>query len=160
MSVSLSQKLGKSVRLVDRFSCAFALTDEMFAVISGKEQQVGMRYIYGLVLFPYVGWGLGTFIGALIGSVLPPLFVTALSISMYAMFIAILVPASVSDHHTLIAVLLAIGVSCAFAYIPALGAVSSGFVVIISAVSVSLLMTLVAPLKDDQAQIREVQGNE
>ena len=56
MSVSLSQKLGESVRLRDRFLMAFANTDEIFAVSYSKEGTVGRRYFYGLMLTPILGW--------------------------------------------------------------------------------------------------------
>ena len=69
MSVSLSQKLGRSVRLLDRFLIAFVNTDEVFAVAASKPGAVGRRYLYGLILTPYFGWALGTLIGAVAGSV-------------------------------------------------------------------------------------------
>lgn len=159
MAVSLSQRLGKSVRIRDRFLCALSITDEMFAVLIGKEQQIGRSYVRGMIVFPILGWCLGTFIGALVGSILPPLLVTALSVAMYAMFVAIIVPAAVSDRRILVAILLAVGVSCAFAYIPALTVVPAGFVIIISTAAVSVLMALVAPI-DDGIENMEVQGNE
>ena len=52
MSVSLSQKLGSTVRLIDRFLIAFVNTDEVFAVASGKNGNLGRRYLYGLTLTP------------------------------------------------------------------------------------------------------------
>ena len=61
MSVSLSQKLHKSVRLFDRFWIAFGNTDEIFAVASGQSASVGSRYMFGLIALPYIGWALGTF---------------------------------------------------------------------------------------------------
>ena len=64
MSVSLSQKLDPDVRLVDRFAISFVNTDEVFAVASGKEGKVGRAYLYGLILPPYVGWAVGTLVGA------------------------------------------------------------------------------------------------
>ena len=60
MSVSLSQKLGKSVRFADRFLIAFVNTDEVFAVASAKPGSVGRRYFFGLILTPWLGWATGT----------------------------------------------------------------------------------------------------
>lgn len=64
MSVSLSQKLGKSVRLIDRFLISFVNTDEVFAVAISKGAPLGRKYLYGLTLTPYLGWSLGTLLGA------------------------------------------------------------------------------------------------
>ena len=49
MSVSLSQKAGKSIRLIDRFIISFVNTDEVFAVSSANEVSVGRKYLYGLL---------------------------------------------------------------------------------------------------------------
>ena len=56
MSVSMSQKMGKSISLADRFAIAFVNTDEVFAVASGKDASLGKKYMYGLILTPFVGW--------------------------------------------------------------------------------------------------------
>ena len=45
MSVSLSQRMGRSIRTRDRFVIAFANTDEVFAVASGCGAPVGRKYM-------------------------------------------------------------------------------------------------------------------
>jgi predicted branched-subunit amino acid permease len=150
MSVSYSQRMSRSVGIRDRLLAAFANTDEIFAMVMAKGQILGGRYIRGLVIPPYIGWAVGTLTGAVAGSILPPMLVTALSMSMYAMFIAIIVPAAVKSLATLAAILLAIGASCAFAFIPAFRAVPSGFVIIICAVVASVIFALVAPVKNEE----------
>lgn len=92
MSVSLSQKLGPSVRKKDRFFIAVFNTDEIFAVASGQTGSVGRRYLYGLGTMPYLGWSLGTLVGAAAGNILPAAVVSALGIAIYGMFLAIIVP--------------------------------------------------------------------
>ena len=92
MSVSLSQKLHKSVRFFDRFWIAFGNTDEIFAVASGQSAQVGSRYMFGLIALPYIGWALGTFLGAAANSLLPEVLRSALGIAIYGMFLAIFIP--------------------------------------------------------------------
>ena len=79
MSVSLSQKLGKSVRMLDRFIIAFANTDEVFAVASSQEDTVGRNYLYGLILTPPIGWTLGTLLGAAAGAVLADVWLDNIS---------------------------------------------------------------------------------
>ena len=82
MSVSLSQKLGKSVRLIDRFLISFVNTDEVFAVAISKGAPLGRKYLYGLTLTPYLGWSLGTLLGAVAGNILPAMLVSALGIAI------------------------------------------------------------------------------
>lgn len=148
MSVSLSQKLGKSVSLLDRLIIAFCNTDEIFAVASGNKQSVGKRYMYGLVLTPYLGWSAGTLFGAVAGNILPQVVVSALGVAIYGMFIAIIVPPAKKSRPTALCILLAVAMSCAFKYIPALSGVPSGFVIIICAVTASVVFALAAPVQE------------
>lgn len=146
MSVSLSQKLGKSVRMIDRFIIAFVNTDEVFAVASGKENNVERNYLYGLIIPPFVGWSLGTFIGAVAGNVLPEIVISSLGIAIYGMFVAIVVPVAKKNKSTALCVLFAIILSCSFKYIPLLSAVPGGFVIIICAVVASSVFAVISPL--------------
>lgn len=86
MSVSLSQKVSDNVRPIDRFIISFMNTDEVFGVASGCRGSVGRNYLYGLILTPYIGWSLGTLIGAAAGDILPSSVTSALGIAIYAMF--------------------------------------------------------------------------
>ncbi len=146
MSISLSQKLDGTVRLLDRFIISFVNTDEVFAVASAQREQVGRHYLYGLILTPYLGWSGGTLLGAIAGDILPAIVTSALGIAIYGMFIAIVVPAARASRATLGCVLLAAAFSCAFQYIPLLGNVPSGFVVIICALLAAGIMALAAPI--------------
>lgn len=150
MSVSLSQKLGKSVRLIDRFWIAFCNTDEIFAVSASQSGTVGKRYMAGLALTPYLGWSIGTLVGALAGDILPAMVVSALGVAIYGMFIAIVVPPCTKSRATLLCVLFAIAMSCMFKYLPYLNKVSDGFVIIICAVVASAIFAVLAPIKDDK----------
>ena len=150
MSVSLSQKLGKSVRLIDRFFISFVNTDEVFAVASGKDGTVGKRYLYGLILSPYVGWSLGTLLGAVAGNILPQIVISSLGIAIYGMFIAIVVPKMKKEKSTALCVLVAIALSCCFRYIKFLNVVPSGFVIIICALLASALFAVVAPVTQEE----------
>ncbi len=152
MSVSLSQKFGRSVRFIDRFAFGFMNTDEIFAVACSKETAVGRKYMYSLVLLPFLGWTLGTLLGAIAGEILPAIIVGALSASMYAMFIAIIVPAAKQRLGTLLAVISAIILSSALEFIPVLAFIPSGFRVIICAVSVSLLFAFVSPIEEERVE--------
>ncbi len=148
MSVSLSQKLGKSVRLIDRFLIAFGNTDEVFAVASGQKGDVGRRYLFGLILTPYIGWSLGTFLGAAAGNVLPQMVISSLGVAIYGMFIAIVVPKVKQNKPTARCVALAIGLSCLFYYVESLNKIPSGFVVIICSVLSGAIFAYLAPIPD------------
>ena len=153
MSVSLSQRLGPSVRLADRFAMAFANTDEIFAVSYSKEMPVGRRYFYGLMLTPMIGWTGGTLLGALAGNILPEIAVAALGIAIYAMLIAIFVPTARDDSRVALCVILSVALSCIFYFVPRLREIPSGFVIIICSVSVSLLFAILCPVPDEPEEM-------
>lgn len=147
MSVSLSQRLGKSVSMADRFIISFVNTDEVFAVASGQETHVGRKYLYGLIISPFFGWSIGTLLGAVAGNILPPAVVSALGIAIYGMFVAIVIPQAKKSRATALCVLMAVGLSCAFKYVPFLNKVPGGFVIIICAAFASVVFALIAPVR-------------
>lgn len=148
MSISLSQRLGESVRLRDRFLIAFFNTDEIFAVACGKDSMLGKKYLFAIALFPYLGWSLGTLFGALLGGVLPSLLTGALSVAIYAMFIAIITPAAKAGLSTALCILTAIAASCAFDIFPLLKTVPRGMVIVCVTVVISTIFALVAPISE------------
>ena len=151
MSVSLSQKLDKSVCGFERFLIAFGNTDEIFAVAMSKSKEVTSHYMYGLILSPYLGWSLGTILGAVAGDILPAIIVSALGVAIYGMFVAIVVPVIKTEKKTALCVLLAVALSCAFRYIPVLKVIPSGFVIIICAVIASAVFAVIAPITQKEA---------
>ena len=116
---------------------------------------LGRRYFFGIGIAPFLGWTLGTLLGAIAGNILPDMLVNALEIAIYAMFIAIILPAVKKDKNTLFAVLAAASMSVAFTFIPLLSAIPTGFVIVICAVSVSALFALIAPIDDEEVAENE-----
>lgn len=149
MSVSLSQKLHDSVSLPHRLAVAFFNTDEIFAVASSRTEPLTRSYLYGLGVCPYLGWSLGTLAGALAGDILPARLTSALGITIYGMFVAIVIPAMRERRATAWCVLLAVTLSCSFRYLPLLSEVSSGFAIILCAVTASALLAYLAPLEQE-----------
>lgn len=150
MSVSLSQKSDKTVRIRDRFLISFANTDEVFAVASSKEGRVGRSYLFGLIIMPIFGWTLGTLLGAVSGNVLPAVINSALGIAIYAMLIAVVVPKAREDRSCALLVLLSVVLSCIFYFAPILRDIPSGFTIIICSVAASALFALIRPVPDEE----------
>ena len=126
------------------------MTDEVFAVASSQKGEISKQYMYGLILTPYLGWSVGTILGAVAGNLLPQIVISSLGIAIYAMFIAIVVPPARENRHTLICVIIAVALSCAFHFIPLLSKVPSGFVIIICAVVASALAALFFPVNTSE----------
>ncbi len=153
MSVSLSQKFGKEYRLLDKLIIAFVNTDEVFAVASSQKGKVRRAYMFGLIITPYLGWSLGTLLGAAAGNFLPPMVLSALGIAIYGMFVAIVIPEVKKNRNTAFCVLLAMLLSCLFSFVEFLKPVPQGFVIIICAVIASAVMARCAPIEMEEIEV-------
>lgn len=151
MSLSLSQKLDKSMTTLHRMGFAFCNTDEIFAVASSQPGRVGKWYLYGLMSMPYFGWALGTLLGAVAGSLLPQFLISALGIAIYGMFLAIIIPPSRKNKAVCAVVVMASLMSIAFKYLPLLNTISPGYVIIICAVAASAIGAALFPIKEGEA---------
>ena len=149
MSISLSQKMDKSFTILNRFAVSFGVTDEIFAVASSQKGEIGKRFMYGLMLLPYLGWATGTLIGASAGQILPDNLKYALGIMIYAMLIAIIIPAAKNDKYITIVSILAAAISCLIWYIPALSFISGGFSIIAAGVIAALIGAVFFPRADE-----------
>ncbi len=149
MSLSLSQKLTREFNIPHRLAASFGVTDEIFAVASSKSHTLSPKYMYGLITLPYIGWSLGTFLGAAAGNILPEIVTNALGIALYGMFIAIVVPPAKENPKLLAVILPAISLSCIIYYIPALDFISDGFAIIICTLAASLTGALFFPIETE-----------
>ncbi|MBQ8433050.1 MAG: AzlC family ABC transporter permease [Clostridia bacterium] len=151
MGISLTQRLDSRCTTPHRLLMSFGMTDEIFALASSKPYPVGPSYFYGLMTCPYIGWSLGTVLGACAGQILPQEMQLALGIMIYAMFIAIVLPPSTRDKGVLFTVLIAVALSCCLRYIKFLQFISDGFAIILCAVVAATVMALLCPVKETEA---------
>ncbi|MBQ8915478.1 MAG: AzlC family ABC transporter permease [Clostridia bacterium] len=154
MGLTLTQRLDDTFSTLHRMAVAFFITDEIYAVASSKSDGVNTRYMYGLGLLPYIGWSMGTLLGALAGSLLPESISSALGIAIYGMFVAIIVPPAKRDRGILLAVVIAAAVSCCIRYIPLFSFITQGFAVIICAILAAALAALILPVKEERENDR------
>ena len=147
MSLSLSQRIRPEMKLLPRLAIAFGITDEVFAVTLKQEAPIGGRYMAGLILTSFAGWVGGTAAGVLAGSIIPASVQSAMGIALYAMFIAIILPPSKDSAPIRMTVIIAVAISCFIYWVfPAL---SSGWSMIISGVTASVIMAIVRPIKQE-----------
>ncbi|MEF9972806.1 MAG: AzlC family ABC transporter permease [Clostridia bacterium] len=151
MSISLSQKLDDSVGTIHRMAIAFVNTDEVFAVASAQAGLLGKNYLYGLITAPYLGWALGTLLGAAAGSLLPGSVSNALGIMIYAMFVAIVIPPTKHDKAIRFVVLAAGVLSVALYYLPGLRTLSGGAMIIVCSVAAAALGAWRYPVREEDA---------
>ncbi|WXR62037.1 AzlC family ABC transporter permease [Peptostreptococcaceae bacterium AGR-M142] len=135
MSASLSNRLDKSLKKISPI-IAFGVTDESFSIMSFKEGELSKEYIITLEYLAYFAWVAGTFLGFLLGGILPVSLTNAMGISLYAMFIAILVPEVKKSNVPLVLALLS-GLSNFL--LKSIVGLQSGWSIVLSIILVSML---------------------
>ncbi len=149
MSISLSQKVNERFKGVWRWIFGFMMTDEIFAV-AVSEASVSRSFMAGLASLPYIGWSLGTLLGAILGNVLPASVMSALGLAIYGMFVAIVVPEMKKVRPVIIIVVIAAAISTCFKYVPVIKEVSPGLAISISAIAAAIAGAVLFPVKDEE----------
>jgi predicted branched-subunit amino acid permease len=150
MSLALSQRMGNKIGFLPRLLIAFINTDEIFALAMAEPQPLTTPFLLGLGLTPVIGWTGGTLMGALAGSVLPLSVRTALGVMLYGMFIAIVIPPARKEKSVLYTMLAALVLSCLFAWLPVLQAVSPGISIVLCTVGAAALCAWLFPVSDEE----------
>ena len=155
MSCALSQRFDPKMNLFNRIFISFAITDELFGINIARPGYVNPRYCYGAIAASIPLWSLGTALGIVAGTYLPVRIVSALSVSLYGMFIAIIVPPCKKNKVVLVCVLLSFALSFALGHIPKIKELSSGTRVIIITVLISAIAAIIKPIKQEDEKVEE-----
>lgn len=148
MSLSLTQKVDKNMRTVERAAIAYGVTDEIFALASSTYERIGINYMGGLMGFPILCWTIGTYIGGAASTLLPDAIRSALGIAIYAMFLAIIIPPAKKLSGVRKVLMIAIIMSCIFALCQSVLPVSSGFVIILCTIVASAFGAYFFPIEE------------
>lgn len=146
MSLSLSQKINERMSVGERAAVSFGVTDEIFAVSMQRKESLTSAYFAGVILVPYFGWAFGTFLGAYASNMMSSAVSSALGIAIYSMFLAIIIPPCKSMRSIRYVLLLAIGLSLIFRYLPILNQITSGWVIIIVTIAASASAAIRYPI--------------
>lgn len=149
MSLSLSQKIGEHMGSRERAAVSFGVTDEIFAVSMQRKEKLTTAYFAGVILVPYFGWALGTFLGAYASNMMSPALSSALGIAIYGMFLAIIIPPCKSMKSIRYVLIIAVSLSLAFRFLPILNQITSGWVIIIVTILASALAALRYPVRQE-----------
>ncbi len=140
MSCALSQKLKPDTPLRHRMAIAYDVTDEIFGICVAQPGYLNPWYAYGAIVVAIPGWALGTFLGVIMGNVLPIRVVSALSVGLYGMFLAIIIPPARKNR--VIAGVVAIGFAVSYLInrLPLFDSLSTG----IKTISLTVILALFA----------------
>ena len=106
MSFALSQKINPASKMIHRFLLGFYLTDEYFALAISQDPYCDPYYSCGAFLFAVPCWASGTALGIIMGNILPDRVVSALSVALFGMFLAIIIPPAKKDKAIAILIVL------------------------------------------------------
>ena len=148
MSFSLSQKLSPKTGVLHRLLIGWYVTDEVFGVSISAPGYLNPFYTYGAISLACPGWAIGTCLGVIVGNILPASLVSALSVGLYGMFIAIFVPPSKTSKVIAGLVLVSMALSFAFNRIPVFDGISSVVKTIILTVAISAAAALLFPIRE------------
>ncbi len=150
MSASLSQKLDNRTRWWERLLLGFTVTDEIFGASIAVEGKLSPYFTFGAFIVATSGWTGGTFVGAMLGDVLPVRLLSALAVGLYGMFISVFVPESKKNKTVMALVGISFASSLALEYIPYVRDISEGIRIILLTVIISLVAAIVVPVKEDE----------
>ena len=107
------------------------------------------------------GWTIGTFLGTLAGNILPDRVVSALSVALYGMFIAVIIPEGKKNRVVSILIVVSFLLSYLFSVLEFLSFINETTRTILLTVIISSAAAIFAPVKDDANQKSvEVMENE
>lgn len=150
MSCAMSQRIDPNMPFFHRLIMSFFITDELFGIAIARPGYLNPWYTYGAVLFASPCWAIGTFLGALAGNLLPLRLVSAFSVALYGMFLAIFIPPARKDKVILGIVTLCFICSGLAAYIPVTAALSEGTRTIVLTILISAGAALLFPKKQEE----------
>ena len=152
MAFALSQKLASDISTKHRMLVAFDVTDEIFGISVAVKGNLNPFYNYGAMTVALPGWALGAFFGVIMGNALPQSIVSALSVGLYGMFLAIIIPPARKNKVIAALVLISMALSLIFKTVPFLSGISEGLRVIILTVAISLLAAILFPVNDEEGE--------
>ena len=128
---------------------AFGNTDEIFAVAMSHKKELTFSYMVGLQILPILGWTGGTACGAAAGSMLPASVNSALSVALYGMFMAVVIPVAKKSRPVLYTVILSAVLSCALYYLPICSGISAGMSIILCTVAAAAAGAVLFPVPEE-----------
>lgn len=149
MSFALSQRFRSDEKIFHRFIVGFGITDEIFGITIARKGFINPWYTYGAMAVSLPFWAAGTALGIAVGNVLPDRVVSALSIALYAMFLAIIIPPSRKSRTIAVIVVISFALSWAASVIPATASLSSGTRTIILTIVIAAAASFLRPVKED-----------
>ncbi len=149
MSCALAQRFAPETPFFHRLIVGYDVTDEIFGITIARPGYLNPYYTYGAILLAAPAWAIGTALGIMAGNVLPLRIVSALSVALYGMFLAIIIPPARKNRIVAGLVALSFALSFACEYLPGVATLSSGTRTILLTVLISGAAAVLFPVKQE-----------
>lgn len=152
MNTALSQKFDENTSFINRLLVGVCCTDEIFGISIAYDGYLNPIYTYCAAIISAIMWAMGTSFGIIAGDILPGNIVSALSVALYGMFIAVIIPAGKKDKAVLISIIVSFMFSYLFSVIPFTKQISSGIRTIILTILISALAAIIKPVNEQKEE--------
>ena len=152
MSTALSQRIDPSMPDFHRFLFGGLVTDEFFGINIARPGYLQPSYYYGAITVATPLWAVGTALGIIMGNLLPARVVSALSVALYGMFLAIIIPPARENKVVLGCVVLSFVLSGLCPLGPMLSGISSGNRTILLTLLIAGSAAVLFPVKEEEGQ--------
>lgn len=150
MSCALSQKFDPATPFIHRFFVGFGVTDEIFGITIARQGYIEPLYNYGAIFVSVPLWSIGTSLGIIAGNFLPARIVSALSVALYGMFLAIIIPPAKKNLIIAIAVIVSFISSYVCGILPIIRELSGGTRTIILTILISSIIAIIKPVEETE----------
>ena len=160
MGFALNQRMPEGTPLGTRMLVCTCITDEIFSVTIARPGIPTPWFTFGALLTAAPLWAAGTAVGISMGSILPGRVVSALSVALFGMFLACIIPPAKKDRAVALAVAVSFACSLACDYIPGVKELSQGTRLMILAIGISALFAWLFPRDtvEEAASPQSVEG--
>ena len=152
MSCALAQRFAPGTPFFHRLLIGYDVTDELFGITISRPGALNPYYTYGAILLAAPAWAMGTALGIMAGNLLPLRVVSALSVALYGMFLAIIIPPARQNRVVAALVLLSFAVSYACGVLPGIRALSEGTRTILLTVLLSAGAAVLFPIPVEEEE--------
>ena len=148
--VANARYLLMSCALWKRLIMGYFITDEIFGASISVAGKLDPYYTFGLAAVASPAWCVGTALGVLMGNALPIRVVSALSVGLYGMFMACIIPEGKKNKIVAGVIVVSFVLSYIFNTLSVFAGISSGVKIMILTVIISLAAAILFPVKEEE----------
>ena len=153
MGAALNQKVREGTPLRHRILIGLSITDEIFGVSIARPGYASPFFGAGCWIPAMSMWSVGNALGIAVGNILPDRAVSALSVALFGMFLASIIPPIKKDKIIGIAIAASFAASYLYATLPDTRDMSSGNRTIMLTIIISTAFAVIAPRRNDAPKV-------